>query len=57
VQSPEEQSFDKQFFCLFGQFIEYYCYEMMPPGFRFADWPLYLKNELVFACQFFLYEA
>ena len=54
MQSPEEQSFDKQFFCLFGQFIEFYCSEMMPDGFRFADWPLYLKNELVFTCPFFL---
>ena len=30
---------------------------MMPEGFRFADWPLYLKNELVFACQFFLFKC
>ena len=26
----------------------------MPSGFRFTDWPLYLKDELVFVSQFFL---
>ena len=49
ASSPEEQSFDKQFFFLFGQFIETYCFEMMPVGIRFQDWPLYLKDEMVFA--------
>ena len=28
---------------------------MMPEAFRFAEWPLYLRNELVFSCQFFLF--
>ena len=54
--SPEEQSFNRQFFHLIGDFIETYCDEMVPVGFRFIDWPLYLKDELVFASQFFLLE-
>ena len=49
ASSPEEQSFDKKFFFLFGQFIEIYCYQMIPTGVSIINWPLYLKNELAFA--------